>query len=323
MAKHRVLLTGARGFVGGVVAGMAAAGTAGRDVELVPLAAADGSELDIRNAGAVDAAVAAARPTAIIHLAAVASPREARQHPAKAWDVNLMGTLHLAAAVTKHAPRARFIFVGSGDSYGRSFNGKDGPVGEDTPLAPVSVYGATKAAAEILLTQMQADGLTATRFRPFNHTGPGQLPRYAVPAFARQIVRIERGMQEPLLRVGNLGSARDFLDVRDVASAYLAAATAPQALDLTGAFNLSTGAAQTMRGILDMLLALSSASPAVTTDPALARSDEIAVMSGDRRKVEAALGWKPLIPLETTLRDVLDHWRKVADTSPQLMFDDA
>ncbi len=318
MARHRLLVTGAAGFVGRHLADAVRAHPLAGDIELAPLADGQGATIDIRDAAAVEAAVAAFRPTAIVHLAAVASPREAAQEPDTAWAVNVMGTFNLAHAALRHVPEVRFVFAGSSEVYGAGFVAAGGrPVAEDMLLEPMTPYGATKAAADIMLGQMARQGLGAVRFRPFNHTGPGQTAAYVVSAFARQIARIERGWQEPLMRVGNLSVKRDFLDARDVVRAYLAAAL--DANGPAGAFNLATGRPVAIASMLETLRGLSTVPVTVETDPALVRAGEVETICGDPARAQAAFGWRAEIPLEKTLADVLDHWRGLAETAPELL----
>ena len=217
----------------------------------------------------------------------------------------------------EYAPKAKLIFAGSADAYGSSFGRYSQPLDEDALLAPISVYGATKAAADILLGQMAEAGLRVVRFRPFNHTGPGQSPHYAASAFALQIVRIERGWQPPEIQVGNLETRRDFIDVRDVASAYLGTAISPEYH--SGAFNLATGTPLAIGDILRLLLAQSDARPDLRTDPSLLRPHDLDVMSGDPQRTNEVLGWATSTPIEKTLRDLMEYWRRAADASPETL----
>lgn len=317
MARHRLLVTGAGGFVGSVLAELAAGHPLGEEISFVPLVNPDGQSIDIRNAKAVEERIAEVEPTAVIHLAAIASPRLASQQPEEAWAVNVMGTFNLAHAVLKHSPEARFIFAGSSEAYGESFAFSQAPLSEDSPFQPLSPYGATKAAGDIMLGQMARQGLKATRFRPFNHTGPGQPALYVIPSFARQIVRIERGWQEPVMRVGNLEARRDFLDVRDVARAYLDAAVAEE--DAIGPFNLSTGKPTTIGEMLETLVAHSTVSIEVETDPALLRPGEIAVVSGNSHRAKEAFGWEPVWDLKDTLAETVAYWRQEAERNPDAL----
>ncbi|MBP0441197.1 GDP-mannose 4,6-dehydratase [Tianweitania sediminis] len=310
MDTHRVLVTGLRGFVGSTLAGRARASE--MSIEVSGLLDGDGKAIDIRDQPRVADAVAALQPTAVIHLAAIASPRDAQAEPGAAWAVNVMGTFNLAQAVLQHAPKARFVFAGSSEAYGASFLHQEEPLREDAPFQPQSVYGATKASADLMLAQMVREGLRATRFRPFNHTGRGQTAAYVASAFARQIVRIERGWQEPVMVVGNLDARRDFLDVRDVADAYLLAAMCSDE-NCVGDFNLATGAPVAISELLDALVALSPVSIDVRQDPTLMRPSEIPVISGNPDKAKRQLAWQPRVSLNEMLREVLGGWRELAD----------
>jgi GDP-4-dehydro-6-deoxy-D-mannose reductase len=304
----RVGVTGASGFVGGWL--MRHLRQVGGDaLEVVPLL--DRESGDIRDAVAVAEAVRDARPRAVVHLAAVAAPAEARRAPREAWEVNCIGTLNLAQAILAHAPDALLVHVGSAEVYGDSFVDATAPLAEEAPLRPRSVYGATKAAADIMIAQMAREGLRAVRFRPFNHTGPGQSADYVASAFARQIAQINRGLQEPILSVGNLEVERDLLDVRDVVAAYAAAVARPGAV-AGQALNLATGRPVRVERLLGILLDLSGLEVEVRTDPARIRPDEVPTISGDARRAESLLDWRPSIPLDRTLADVLEHWKNRA-----------
>ena len=209
----RVLVTGAEGFVGRHLLRALPPGTQA----LTP-------GFDVTDPAATAAALEHARPDAVIHLAAIAAPMDARRDPARAWAVNLHGTLTLARAILDQAPRALLLFAGTADAYGASFR-PGTPLDETAALAPQNTYGATKAAADLALGAMVADGLRLVRARPFNHTGPGQTDAYVVPAFAHQAARIAAGHQPPVMHVGALHPERDFLDVRDVVAAYAAILT--------------------------------------------------------------------------------------------------
>lgn len=264
--------------------------------------------VDIRDAAAVADAIRDARPDAIIHLAAIAAPAQARANPREAWDVNLFGTLNMAEATLTHAPQAAFVFVGSSECYGLAFNGAPGPVVESVALEPTTPYGATKAAADIMIGQMAQQGLRAMRMRPFNHTGPGQEPHYVVSDFARQIAMLERVGGGTIL-VGNLDVQRDFLDVRDVVRAYAAGARLPPDALNGEAVNISSGKAVSIRWLLDELVAAARAPIAIEIDPARVRPQEIPLATGDPTRAKALLDWAPEIALSQTLEDVLNFWR--------------
>ena len=303
-SPERILVTGAGGFVGGYLV------PALRDS--YPGAALNAEPFDVTDPAATRAAVESFRPDAVIHLAAIAAPMEARRAPERAWQVNLHGAILLAQAVMAHAPGATFVFAGTADAYGASF--RPGlPVDESFPLAPQNTYGATKAAADLALGAMAADGLRVIRTRPFNHTGPGQNPSFVVPAFAQQVARIAAGRQAPAMDVGALDPERDFLDVRDVCAAYVRCldADCPPGTIL----NLASGQPRRIGDVLRSLLELAGVEAEIRTDKARLRPSDIPRAVGDASRARQMLGWTPAIPWRQTLLDVLHHWE--ADVSQQ------
>ena len=306
-APRRVLVTGAGGFVARhLIPRLRAA---------IPEAALtlcgpgpDMTPLDVADAAAVDALVAAVRPEACVHLAAVSAIPAARREPDLAWRVNLLGTLALADAVLRHAPACTFLFVSSADMYGRSF--RSGlPLDESAVLAPTNTYAATKAAADLALGAMLADGLRLVRVRPFNHTGAGQSPEFVVPAFARQVMRVAAGLQPPVLRVGALDPLRDFLDVRDVCAAYVDCLGRRDALEPGLILNIASGVPRRVGDILADLLRLAGVQATVETRDTLLRTADIPTATGDAARARRLLDWQPAIAWEDTLRAVLADWR--------------
>ena len=249
------------------------------------------------------------KPDCVVHLAAVAAPADARRDPRGAFDINLIGTLNLAESILACSPHTRLVFAGSSEAYGRSFNDASGGLTESARLEPTTLYGVTKASADVLLGQMAGNGLDTVRFRPFNHAGPGQTDAYVVSAFARQVARIENGWQPPVIEVGDLEAERDFLDVRDVVRAYALAALSLEPLPQGVAINLASGVPRKISSILMALMAMSDRTITVLQDPSRMRPNDTARAFGDAALAHLLLGWLPAIPFEATLRDVLDHWR--------------
>ncbi len=317
-AQPRILVTGASGFVGTWLMRILRDFSADTSLELVSAGRGPGCDidLDVIDKTAVTAALRDFRPTAIVHLAAIAAPNEARKDPSQAWNVNFHGTINLAAAVKNEIPDCRFIFAGSSEAYGQSFADADGAaMTEDHALKPMTVYGATKAAADIAVGQMYFDGLRSIRFRPFNHTGPGQTEAYVIPAFASQIARIEAGLAPPIIEVGNLGAYRDFLDVRDVVRAYALAAL-DKGRNVEGkVFNLASGKAVQIRTILDILVRLSGRDIEVIVSPERVRPIDIPTARGDASAAMNSLGWAPQFELEDTISAVLSDWRDRVNAS--------
>ncbi|MDJ0850982.1 MAG: GDP-mannose 4,6-dehydratase [Myxococcota bacterium] len=290
------LVTGAAGFVGGHL--LPALARAGYEVR------GSDREIDVSDAGAVDAQLAELRPALVVHLAAVSAVSESRRDPRAAFHVNFAGSRCVLEAMARRAPDARLLLVGSGDQYGVAEPGA-APFREGDPLRPVSPYARTKAAADLLAARYAADGLDVVRVRAFNHTGPGQDDRFVLPSFARQAAEIAAGKREPLLRVGNLDSQRDFLDVEDVVAAYVALA---ERRVPAGVYNVASGRAVRVGSALDRLLELFAVQPRIEVDPARHRPTDLA--AGDATRLRRATAWEPRVSFDTTLARLVEHWRE-------------
>ena len=288
----RVLITGAAGFAGTHLTALLRA----RGDEVVPFGG------DVRDLDALRTEITSARPGAIAHLAGLASVAQAWGAERTVWDVNATGTLNLMIAARDAAPDARILVVSSAEVYGVVADERQ-PIGEDEPLAPRSPYGLSKAAAEVVARQSQLDVVIA---RPFNHIGPGQDTRFAIPSFCAQIAEIERTAKPPLIEVGNLSARRDVLDVRDVADAsrLLLSPRGPR-----GPFNVASGRAHVMGDLLERLLALARVPIAVTVDESRLRPSEIPALCGDPSRIGRELGWAPSRDLGQTLADTLEFFR--------------
>jgi GDP-4-dehydro-6-deoxy-D-mannose reductase len=261
-------------------------------------------ELDLLDAGAVRSAVRDAAPAVVFHLAALASVRRSWEAPAETLTRNVAMTAILLEAVRLEAPEAAVVVVGSGEVYGPP---ERLPVDEDAPLRPQNPYAVSKAACDLLAGQYaDAFGMRVVRMRPFNHAGPGQSDDYVIGTLTRQVAQAEAaGHEEVLLRTGNPDSARDFTDVRDVARAYVAAASLEG-----GAFNVASGRAVTVREVIELVRAAAHLPVRHEIEQARVRAHDVPEVRGSARRLREATGWRPEIPLEKTVADALEDWRE-------------
>lgn len=311
--SQRMLLTGANGFVGRrLTAALIDRFPDARIIRTDRSGSADGPgearALDILDPAAVDALIADVKPTVVVHLAALAAVQDSLRDPRATWQVNVMGTLEMVMAVQRHTPDCHFVYISSAEVYGRTaFSGN--PVMEEMALQPANPYAASKAAADLLVREAAMRGLFATLVRPFNHTGPGQDDRFVIPAFCSQIARIEKGLQPPELLVGELNDERDFLSADDVVDLYVKIIEAGGNLPPGLVLNAASGQSRRIGDILDSILAASSAKITVKVDPARLRKTRVPRIVGDASRAQDVLGWKPVKPFDTMLRETLDYWR--------------
>jgi GDP-4-dehydro-6-deoxy-D-mannose reductase len=264
---------------------------------------------DIRDRDAVHKAISKARPDVIFHLAAKTIEQETRTDPRTAFDVTVLGTIHLLDAATSVGPnKIRVHVAGSSAEYGR-VEEPENPINESQPFRPVGMYGVTKISQSMAGLQFHLAGkIPVIRTRAFNHTGPRQAQHFATSAFAKQIAEIEAGILPPLLKVGDLSQRRDLSDVRDVVRGYFLAATQGVSGEV---YNIASGWSVQTQEVLDRLIAMSRVKIEVAIDPERLRPTEVAVQVGDSSKLRELTGWQPEIPMQQTLSDTLEYWRKI------------
>jgi GDP-4-dehydro-6-deoxy-D-mannose reductase len=287
MEAERALVTGGTGFLGPQL-----------ERELLDdgfeVTAVGRSSGDVTDPQAMRRLVAEARPTHVFHLAGI---RDGELD--ELLRINVWGTVNVLEAVAAKAPAARVLVVGSSAEYGETTRE---PVGEDHPLQPVTDYGVAKAAQELAAAAVGVRrGLHLTRVRVFNVLGPGEPTSFVASAIAGRLAAIQAGTARPPLRTGDLSTRRDFVDVRDVASALRLAATRG---DAGAVYNVCSGTATSIRRLVEELLEVAGLDIAVESTP------EPAVLNvrghaGSAERLRAATGWKPEHSLRNSLADVL------------------
>jgi GDP-4-dehydro-6-deoxy-D-mannose reductase len=309
---QRILVTGASGFVGRHL--MPALRNAFPSAALlaaapVPVDSADRTlPLELLDPQSIQDCVQEADADVVIHMAAESFVANAFKDPMKTWRINVDGSLLLAQAMMISTPNALLLFISSADTYGLTFQ-SGRALDEDAPFAPANPYAASKAAADLALGEMALRGLRLIRMRPANHAGAGQTDKFVVPAFAQQAARIEAGLQERVMRVGALDRWRDFLDVRDVSTAYIAAIGLSDELPPGVAFNIGSGTPRRIGDVLDALIRQIGGNVDIQTDAGKLRPTDVMTAAYNPARAHELLGWKPRINWDETLTSVLDDWR--------------
>lgn len=300
----RVLVTGSRGFVGPwLISHLEESGDEALELPEVS---------DIRDLEGLRAAMAAAEPDAVCHLAALSSVRDSWDDPSGTFVVNALGTLNVCNAAAALDPAPRVLLVSSAEVYGR-VGPERLPVNEEHPFAPVTPYAASKVSAEMVALQAWLGrGLEVVRARPFNHTGPGQSETFVIPTLASQVAQAARGELERIT-TGNLEVSRDITDVRDVVRAYRSLLLHGEP---GGVYNVCRGEAFVLSGLLHRLMEIAGVDVPVWVDPSRARPADVPKQVGDPSRIRALCGWKPELSIDQTLTDVLSAFTKGASRSP-------
>lgn len=314
---RRVLITGAAGFAGSHLLDLL---TADPDLDLVawrrpgeapyvprPAGAAARPlrwlSLDLRDREGVAAAVADAQPAIVYHLAGAAHVGAAWARTSDALAVNALATHHVIEGARRAGLTPRILIPSSAYVYRPS----EAAIGEDWPIGPNSPYGVSKLAQEMIgFRAWEDDGIPVVVARAFNHVGPRQDPSFSTSSFARQIATIEAGATVPVIQVGNLSARRDLTDVRDTVRAYRLIADHGRPGRV---YNVCRGVAYPVSGVLDGLLRASRIPIEIRVDAARLRPSDTPVVLGDGARLREELGWRPAIPFEQTLGELLDYWR--------------
>lgn len=266
-------------------------------------------ECELRDPFSVETLLTQEKPDLIFHLAAQSFVPTSWNSPVDTITNNVAGQLNIFEAVRRHDLDCKIQIACSSEEYGH-VEPHETPITEDNPLRPLSPYAVSKAAQDYLGFQyFKSYGLHVLRTRTFNHTGPRRGEQFVTSNFAKQIAEIEKGLRAPVVHVGNLNAKRDFTDVRDVVRAYWLALEKGEPGEC---YNIASGSCVTIREMLNLLLSFSSVNIDIVTDPSRMRPSDVEILLGDNTKFSRQTGWKPEIPLERTLEDLLNYWRERA-----------
>lgn len=316
----KVLVTGACGFVGKHL--VPALNAAGHEVACTVLSDPVPSELSSSAASVqllnvcdhekTKEVVGDASPEAVFHLAGMAFAPAAARNFSKALEVNVGGVYSVCNALADLDGERRLILASSGEVYGK-VSEDELPITEKSEPRPNNPYSVTKLQAEEVVRFFARRGLLVPYImRLFNHIGPGQSSDFVCASFAEQLAEIAHGRREAVIRVGNLEAFRDFMDVRDVVRAYVSILEAPP-----GLYNISSGTSVKIDDILHILMDVSGISVEIQQDPERMRPSEVREIRGTFEKLHRAVGWKPEIDIESSLRDIFSFWyEKTAQREP-------
>jgi GDP-4-dehydro-6-deoxy-D-mannose reductase len=298
----RALVTGASGFVGPFLIrqlldeGYEVVGGVHGTAKRLPKGCQSVS-LDVTNRASRRRVVTETTPHEVYHLAGLTRPTSGAIE--LFYEVNFSGALNLLEELYEKVPEARVLLVGSAYAYGRV----DRPVTETDPFEPVNHYGVSKAAADLLGHGYAVQGMQVFNARPFNHSGPGQSPDFLLPTLVKQFADIRAGQCEPVVRLGNLDSVRDLSDVRDVVRAYRQILRKGSPGE---AYNVGSGREVSVRDLFELVRREALVTVDLVVEPSRVRAADVPYLVADASKARRELGWEAEIPLEKTVRDMLN-----------------
>ena len=264
-------------------------------------------ECDIRDFHSIRKVMEEVKPEKIFHLAAQSFVLTSWNAPSETITTNIIGELNIFEAVRDVGINPCIQIAGSSEEYGMVYK-NEVPIKETNPLRPLSPYGVSKVAQDLLGYQYyQSYKLNIVRTRAFNHEGPRRGEVFVTSNFAKQIAEIEKKKKEPIIYVCNLESRRDYTDVRDTVRAYWFATEKCVAGEV---YNICSGRDWKIKDMLDYLLGLSKVKVEIKQDSARMRPSDVQILHGDNTKFTKQTGWKPEIPFEKTLEDTLNYWRE-------------
>lgn len=265
-------------------------------------------EGNLRNYQELEKIILEILPERVFHLAAVTFGPTVRKNPHLAMEVNFYGTMNLLNAILKAKINPLIHIAGSSAEYGL-VKEEENPVLESNIFRPMDFYGVTKIAQDMVAYQyFKSYKMQIIRTRAFNQTGPGERKDFVCSDFAYQIAHIEKGKQEPVIRVGNLEAKRDFADVRDIVAAYY---LVTQKGEVGEVYNVCSNKAYAIQEVLNMLLNMTECEIEVKVEKERMRPSDVPIQIGSYEKLRLQTGWEPTINFKKTLKDLLNYWRNI------------
>ena len=262
---------------------------------------------NLNDASSVNDLIVNIKPDKIFHLAAQSFVPTSWNSPAETLTSNIIGELNIFEAIRRAKINPWIQIAGSSEEYGMVYP-EETPIKETNPLRPLSPYGVSKIGQDLLAYQYYMSyKLNVVRTRAFNHTGPRRGDVFVCSEFAKRIAEIEKKGKPPIILVGNLDAQRDFTDARDIVKAYWLGLEKCKPGEV---YNICTGKAYKISEVLDILIGLSNVKIEIKNDPSKMRPSDVPYLGGDSATFRDATGWKPEIPFEKTMKDLLNYWRE-------------
>lgn len=253
---------------------------------------------DIMDSVGVESLIESIKPTHIINLAAVSSVSQSWKNPQKTIAINVEGTVNILQAISKHAPTARVLLIGSSEEYAKS----NMPLSEESALDSSNLYGLSKVfQGKIANLYREQYGLKIYYVRSFNHTGVGQSDNFVIPNWCKQIANIASTNLSGTVNVGELDIQRDFCDVKDIVRAYRLVIESEY---VGTVFNVGSGNSYFLRDILNSIIKLSEADIKITVDNNRLRNNSYDYICCNYTKINELLNWIPTISLNETIKDI-------------------
>lgn len=264
-------------------------------------------DADLVDSHSIYTVLSEVKPDYVFHLAAQAFVPTSWSSPATTMEANVIGTIHVFEAVRRAKINPVIQIACSSEEYGLVHR-EETPIKETNDLRPLSTYAVSKVAMDYLGYQyFKSYGMRIIRTRGFNHTGPRQGDVYVCSTFAKQIAMVEAGKRDPVIKVGNLDSFRDFTDVRDMVRAYLVSMDSCEPGEV---YNICSETTWQIKKVLELLLSMSKVKITTQEDPDRMRPSDVELLLGDSAKFREKTGWKAEIPFKQTMEDLLNYWRE-------------
>lgn len=263
--------------------------------------------LDINDKNSIEDVLKKVLPDKIYCLNMIDSVSYVWEHPKEAIDFQIKGIINLLESVRNINKKISIFLTGSGEEY--SFKGFNNiPISESTSLEPLNVYAVSKSCQNMIAqVYAKAYGLNIVIGRLFNDVGAGQTDNFVLSSICKQVIKIKKNMQNNTIKIGNINSARDFIDVRDTVEAIYNLLEYGKSFDV---YNIASGKSFTIRELIEKVKIIANIDFNIVIDKEKIRLNDIPIIQGDISKIMEQICWKPKISIDETIKWILEYWEK-------------